>query len=70
MAKKAIMGKAQTAVTDLKIEMGKVYLNAKDIWALDHTGPWVQVHIRGAIFKVDPAKLVIFDNGNEEVVSE
>jgi hypothetical protein len=60
-----LVAKARPAELDL--EAGKLYLNGKDVWAINtDMGEWVQVHIREQIFKVRLSNLVIFDNGNEE----
>lgn len=61
----------KTPVTELKIEAGKMYINAKDIWAINtqQVPNTAMVYCRNEIFKVPFSHLVIFDNGSE-VTSE
>jgi hypothetical protein len=52
--------------TATNFEMGKLYLNIKDVWSIDSLhGDFVQVRCRTEVFKVKPAQLVLFDNGGE-----
>ena len=50
-----------------QFESGKLYLLKSDVWAIDYTqGEFIQVYIRGEVFKVKAENLVLLEVKSDE----
>lgn len=50
-----------------QFQNGKLYLLKSDVWAIDYThGEFIQVYIRGEVFKIEPENLVLLEEKTDE----